>query len=68
MRETEKPEGNRYIKNHFALDTLPTNYAEDKDNNTKDKIDESYGVPSEFHSDLLVTNDGVLLKIIPYTK
>ena len=53
MRETEKPEGNCYIKDHFALYSLPIDKAKDKDNNTKYKIDESNGVPSEMHRNLL---------------
>ena len=54
MRETEKPKGNRYIKDHFAFHSLPTDKAENEDNNTKDEIDESNGVPSKMHRNLLL--------------
>jgi len=55
MRETEKPKGNRYIKDHyFALYSLPTDKAKNEDNNTKDEIDESNGVPSKMHRNLLL--------------
>ena len=54
MRETEKPKGNRYIKDHFAFHSLPIDEAENEDNKTKDEIDESNGVPSEMHRNLLL--------------
>jgi len=54
MRETEKPKGNRYIKDHFALYSLPIDKAENEDNKTKDEIDESNGVPSKMHRNLLL--------------
>lgn len=63
MRQSEKPKGNRYIKDHFALYSLPTDKAKNEDNNTKDEIDESNGVPSEMHRNLLLMVENKALQI-----